>query len=601
VGYTALSYLASISSFRKQLFLALLDASLTFFTLTLSLWLFQLRPLLLDGWILFFAIGTRLLVFYGFKLYQRLWRYASVIALLDIFFAVSVSSLLFLWVIPKTVVLTEWAFGLIFLGGFRLILRILREFIIDQNPHNSHPMKRALIIGAGDAGVSILREMRRTKSLNYSLLGFLDDDPNKQGLSIHGIKVLGTTSDLHHWVAQLGIEEVVIAIPSAPGHVIRQLLNQCNSVGIPGKITPGLIELMSGRVPIDQIRDIRIEDLLGREVVEDDLSLTLHSMAQDVVLVTGAGGSIGSELCRQILTLCPKQLIIFDHSEHALYQIDQELRMMGLSVPIRPIVGDVQNRETLTQVFTNYNITSVYHAAAYKHVPLMEENILRAIQNNVFGTQNMIEMSEQFKARRFVLISTDKAVNPTSVMGSTKRICELLLQAKASQSSTIFTAVRFGNVLGSSGSVVPLFKKQIQQGGPLTVTHPEMTRYFMTIPEAVRLVIQAGYLAKGGEIFILDMGEPVKILNLAKDMIYLSGLKEDQDIQIVFTGLRPGEKLFEELQLSTESLIPTPNQKIFMTAPLPVDSELYSKINTLLDPNLSSEMLREQLLSLAGG
>lgn len=610
-----LKKIADIDNRLKITILLVIDSILCCSTLVLSWFLWVYPESITENlkWEMGIFVLIRILTFAGFRLYNYMWRYASVKAMLHIGIAITASTFIMIGVsrlwgrasIPIPVFFIDWAFAVLAIGGSRLSLRLYQDFLSQYLNKNvtEDTKKKVLIIGAGDAGEIVAREIRRATSLHYDLKGFLDDDAQKKGRRIHGVPILGHTENLVAMVKKYEIEIAIIAIPSAEGKEIRRLVSLCEDAKIQSQITPGLIEIISGRVSLNQIRNVRIEDLLGRKVLEKDLALNIKSISAETVLITGAGGSIGSELSRQICALAPKKIILLDNSEYALYKIEQEIQAIhSPQTQVIPIIADVKNKNRLTKIFKEHTISSVYHAAAYKHVPLMECNVSEVIQNNILGTQNMVSLSDEFNVQKFVLISTDKAVNASNVMGASKRVCEMLMQVQASTSKTVFTAVRFGNVLGSNGSVVPLFKKQIKSGGPVTVTHPEMTRYFMTIPEAVRLVIQAGFLAQGGEIFILDMGEPVKILSLAKDMIHLSGLEEEKDIKIIFTGLRPGEKLHEELSFEKETLAPTKNQKIFVTKPIPCDQkELREQIGGL-SLEISSEdeaILRKNLLNLA--
>jgi FlaA1/EpsC-like NDP-sugar epimerase len=588
-----LHWFEKIYGLNRRLTLLVLDSALLLMSWQLTSHIFNLNqwPYLGLGAI----ITIKLLIFYKFKLYEFMWRYASIHALLNIFFAVTVGSIALLLLSlglstkpPLLFFLVDWAFTLIAIGGLRFNIRLLREYLISKaQKSNEGSAKKVIIIGAGDAGEIVAREIKKSMGAMYAPIGFVDDKPSKLGKVIHHIPVLGKIENLEALCQKHDIQEALIAIPSASGNEVRRIVELCKKAKVTFKITPSLVELIDGNVSLAQLRDVQIEDLLGRKVVETDLD-EIQEFAGKTVLVTGAGGSIGSELARQITSFNPKTLIIVDNGEFATYEIDYELRaLIGTTKKDAPliisVVADVKNKHRLNVVFDQYRPHIVFHAAAYKHVPLMEKNITEVVSNNILGTRNMIELSDQYQAEKFILISTDKAVYPANAMGASKRICELLMQIQAKTSTTTFGAVRFGNVLGSKGSVVPLFKKQIKQGGPITVTHPEMTRYFMTIPEAVRLVIQAGFMAKGGDIFILDMGEPVKIYNLAKDMIQLSGLQEGVDIEIQFTGLRLGEKLAEELFFDKEHLIKTPNSKILITKPFQYDVTIIKeKIDALI-------------------
>lgn len=528
-------------------------------------------------WLLLLTVAIRIGAFQSYGLYISIWRYASMKELLNVVKAITFSSFIIMSILfiakgmsfPTSILIVDWAFNIIGIGGVRVMLRLFRDYsVARKNRHQTHGVDNVLIIGAGDAGETIVREMLRSSSHKYKILGFIDDEPRKLGQHIHQIAVLGTTEDIPKLCEKYDIDEAICAIPSLPGHQIRRIMQLCEKSKIGFRVTPGLNDIIDGKVSINQIREVQIEDLLGRDIIKTDISDISKYISGSTVLVTGAGGSIGSELCRQILHLSPSQLLLLDHAENHVYHIDMEIRNMGYNhVTIIPIVADVKNRERLESLFARYKPDLIFHAAAYKHVPLMEENVGEVIQNNIMGTQNILEMAHEHQVKNFVLISTDKAVNSTNCMGASKRACEIMMQSIAQYSQTKFSAVRFGNVLDSDGSVVPLFKKQIARGGPITVTHPDVIRFFMTIPEAVSLVIKAGALCVGGEIFILDMGEPVKILNLAKDMIHLSGLEEDRDIEIKFIGLRPGEKLYEELYFNKEELRKTEHKKIMIAQP----------------------------------
>jgi FlaA1/EpsC-like NDP-sugar epimerase len=437
-----------------------------------------------------------------------------------------------------------------------------KMFFDSRRGGNRAPPRRIAIFGAGRAGVILLGEIQSNPQNGYEAIGFFDDDPLKRGLRIHGVKVLGGLADLAALARKRRIEMVLIAIPAATGHQIAAILEKCQRASVAAKRIPALAELMGNRVLVDQIRDVRIEDLLGRPPVQLAVG-RIHSRLKDrVVLVTGAGGSIGSELCRQIARFEPAALVGLDHAETALYEIDRELRARFPGVAFHPEVGSIQNPRRLEEIFREHGPQSVYHAAAYKHVPLMETHLFEAVENNVFGTRNVARAAAAFGAEDFVLISSDKAVRPANVMGATKRLAEMVSQAQGQSSGNgRFISVRFGNVLGSSGSVIPLFKQQIAAGGPLTVTHPEMRRFFMTIPEAAQLVLEAAAMGRGGEIFVLEMGAPVRIADLARHMIQLSGLKPE-DIRIEFSGIRPGEKLYEELSAHEEATVPTSHSQI---------------------------------------
>lgn len=532
------------------------------------------------------VIPMRLLIYNQFGFYNRMWRYASVDELWAILKGVSLGTIGVVVLIymrqfpgfPRSIVLLGWVFNIALSGGVRFLLRAWHEprsngkssaGILKRRPIGpvlrEDGAVRCLIVGAGDAGSLIARELLKHPEIRYTPVGFVDDAPNKQGYRIHGLSVLGTRAQIPDLVGRYKVEHVIIVMPTAPGRVVRELVNQCVPLGVKVRTLPGIYELINGKVSVNQIRDVQIEDLLGRQEIKVDLDEIAGYLSGETVLVTGAGGSIGSELCRQIARFNPKQLLLFGHGENSIYEIHLELVETFPGLATVPIVGDVQDASRVNAVFAEYTPGVVFHAAAHKHVPLMEVNPGEAVKNNVFGTKIVSEAADRHGTERFILISSDKAVNPTSVMGATKRAAELIIQALAKHNRTKFVAVRFGNVLGSRGSVVPLFKRQIARGGPLTVTHPEMSRYFMTIPEAVQLVIQAGSMGEGGEIFVLDMGEPVKIIDLATALIRLSGLEPNVDVPIQFVGIRPGEKLSEEVLTTEEGTLATRHKRIFVT------------------------------------
>lgn len=445
------------------------------------------------------------------------------------------------------------------LSALRMLIRLYHEEFFSENRGTA---RRILIVGAGNAGEALLREMLRRKDTNYEVVGFIDDDPAKQQMSIHGITVVGTVDQLPGLCDKLSIDEIAIAIPSATRKQLRHVVQVCQGTKLRFSTIPSLTDIASGKLRVSQMRDVDINDLLGREVVHLDLDQIASFLTDKVILVTGAGGSIGSEMCRQVCAFKPKRLLLLEQAENPLFFIERELRRSFPGVAMDAIICDITDRTRVDQIFDRYRPEVVIHAAAHKHVPLMEENPGEAVKNNVVGSRTVADAADAFGATHFVMISTDKAVNPTSIMGSTKRVAEMYIQDLNNTSKTRFVTVRFGNVLGSNGSVVPIFKKQIADGGPVTVTHPEMTRYFMTIPEASQLVLQAAAMGEGGEIFLLDMGEPVKIVDLARELITLSGFRPGEDIEIEFSGLRPGEKLFEELSIVGEDKIPTKHPKI---------------------------------------
>ncbi len=487
---------------------------------------------------------------YIYRLYKRAWEYASIGELISIAKAVTFS-IITLGVVQfftignvyVRVLMLTWMMHILFIGGSRFSWRLFRDAFYRE----SKDKKRTLIVGAGAAGTMLVRQLQQNHDLDLKPVAFVDDDMKKQNLQIYNLPVLGGINKIEEIVKSKKIENIIIAIPSLSKKALNNIFQECSKTKAKTQIMPLIEDVMLGKVTVNSFRDVQVEDLLGREPVKLDTESISDYLTNKTILVTGAGGSIGSEICRQVSTFTPKKLVLVGHGENSIYQIDMELRnKYKTQFEIIPVIGDVQDRNRMFEVIETHAPDVVYHAAAHKHVPLMEYNPKEAVKNNVFGTRNVAEACNAFGVKNFVLVSTDKAVNPTNVMGATKRMAELVIQNLALSSNTKFAAVRFGNVLGSRGSVIPLFKKQIQAGGPVTVTHPDMTRYFMTIPEASRLVLQAGALARGGEIFVLDMGEPVKIVDLAKNLITLSGYTLDE-IEIRFSGLRPGEKMFEEL------------------------------------------------------
>ncbi len=521
----------------------------------------------------------RLVSFNVLGMYNSVWQYASIGELVTTIKAVTggtiVSGFALLVVlrlpIPRSVIALEWLLAIFLVGGSRLAWRIIRDGrMAFRRGRKGRPV---LIIGAGDGGVLVARELRNHYRDEVNIVGFIDDDPAKQRLQIFGCPILGSRDAIPRIVKEYRVEEVVIAMPSVERSVLREIVAICQETPAKIKILPGMFDLIDGNVTVNEIREVQVEDLLSREPVKLDIDGIAGYIADKVVLVTGAGGSIGSELCRQIVGYNPRQLLVLDICENNVYDIDLELRRRT-SVPVVPLVKDIRDRAAVLEVFKTYRPHVVFHAAAHKHVPLMELNPEEAIKNNTMGTYFVAQAASLCGTDTFVLVSTDKAVNPTSIMGASKRIAEMIIQHLDRASKTKFVAVRFGNVLGSRGSVVPLFKKQIAAGGPVTVTDERMIRYFMTIPEAVQLIIQAGALAKGGEIFVLDMGEPVKIMDLAKTLIRLSGFEPGVDIPIKITGMRPGEKLFEELLTAEEGTTATANERIFVAKPTDLNTSL---------------------------
>jgi FlaA1/EpsC-like NDP-sugar epimerase len=558
-------------------------------------WLVDLYPTLL----LFFLL-VKLPVFGLFKQYRGWWRYVGISDLIGILRASFVSTLVIvvLWFAmgPSQLVRTNLPPGterpaegvciadmfatILLLGGLRMVIRLYyEEFRTVEGRH----LKRFLIVGAGDAGEALLREIHRMPKAQYEVIGFIDDDLVKQGTLIHGLPVLGTLEQLPKICEDRKIEEIAIAVPSATAGEMRRVVQVCEGTKIRFRTVPSLTDIASGKFSVSQIRDVDINDLLGREAVELDLDL-IEAFAKDkIILVTGAGGSIGSEICKQVCNFNPKLLLLVEQAENPLFYVEQELRRQFPAVPIKTLICNITDRSRMDEIFKKYKPQVVIHAAAHKHVPLMELNAGEAIKNNITGTQVVADAADNHGTANFVMISTDKAVNPTSIMGSSKRIAEMYVQDLNRTSKTHFVTVRFGNVLGSEGSVVPIFKKQIAEGGPVTITDPKMKRYFMTIPEASQLILQAAAMGKGGEIFVLDMGEPIEIKELAKTLITLSGFRPGEDIEMVYTGPRAGEKLFEELRIEGEDMQRTRHPKISISKNIPMDRDkLRTGINELV-------------------
>ncbi|WP_433773053.1 polysaccharide biosynthesis protein [Bacillus wiedmannii] len=537
-----------------------------------------------------------------YKLYNKAWEYASVGELKQIFKAVTLSILVTAIVqqiinhdIYVRILVIAWMLHLLLIGGSRFVWRMFRDSYITK----ATDKKRALIVGAGSAGTMVVRQLQHNKEADLYPIAFVDDDKNKQKLEIYNVPVVGTTDHIKELVEDNDIEHIIIAIPSLNRKQINEIFEKCRKTKAKTQIVPMLEDLLDGKVSVNEVRDVQVEDLLGREPIQLDDAGIGEKITGKTILVTGAGGSIGSEICRQVMKYKPAKIVLLGHGENSIYNIEMEMRVTYKdSVEITTEIADVQDRHKIFEIVKKHSPYVVYHAAAHKHVPLMERNPEEAVKNNIFGTKNVAEAADTFKVNTFVMVSTDKAVNPTNVMGATKRFAEMLVQHLAAVSTnTRFVAVRFGNVLGSRGSVIPLFKKQIQKGGPVTVTHPDMIRYFMTIPEASRLVIQAGTLAKGGELFVLDMGDPVKIVDLAKNLITLSGYSIEE-IGIEFTGLRPGEKMYEELlnegEIHPEQIFP----KIHIGKAVLMDQSILRKFMDDFE-KMSKEDIRERLLEIA--
>jgi len=548
----------------------------------------------------------KLIIFLYFKLYRPVWKYASIEELMSIVTTSIISnaavlsySVLRQDMFPRSIYILATLLDMVFIGGVRFSFRAVTT--VGSNLLNNGNHKSVMIVGGGDAGAMVIREYKNHTQLNSKPVAIIDDDLKKQGQLINGVPVVGTREDIPAVAKKLKIDEIIIAMPSASKKEIKNIVEIAKTTKCKLKIVPGMFEIIDGKVNISNIRDVNIEDLLGREEVKVDLREISSYLTNRVVLVTGGGGSIGSELCRQVANFNPKKLIILDIYENNAYDIQNELLRKHKDLNLKTLIASIRDRERIMEIMEKEKPEVIFHAAAHKHVPLMEESPKEAIKNNVFGTLNLAQAADKYGVDKFVMISTDKAVNPTNIMGASKRICEMIIQSINGISKTDFVAVRFGNVLGSNGSVIPLFKKQIAEGGPVTVTHEEVIRYFMTIPEAVQLVIQAGAMAKGGEIFILDMGEPVKILDLAKDLIRLSGYEPYVDIPIEIIGLRPGEKLFEELLLDEEGITATKHDKIFIGKPTFTDYKLLLKALGELDKiikNGTDEELKEYVKTI---
>ncbi|QEQ19935.1 nucleoside-diphosphate sugar epimerase/dehydratase [Bacillus sp. BS98] len=537
-----------------------------------------------------------------YKLYNKAWEYASVGELKQIFKAITLSIIVTAIVqqiinhdIYVRILAIAWMLHLLLIGGSRFVWRMFRDTYITKDTNK----KRALIVGAGSAGTMVVRQLQHNKDADLYPIAFVDDDKNKQKLEIYNVPVVGMTNNIKEIVEDNNIEHIIIAIPSLNRKQINEIFEKCTKTKAKTQIVPMLEDLLDGKVSVNEVRDVQVEDLLGREPVQLDDAGIGEKITGKTILVTGAGGSIGSEICRQVMKYKPAKIVLLGHGENSIYNIEMEMRVTYKdTIEITTEIADVQDRNKIFEIIEKHQPYIVYHAAAHKHVPLMERNPEEAVKNNIFGTKNVAEAADTFKVNTFVMVSTDKAVNPTNVMGATKRFAEMLVQHLAAVStSTQFVAVRFGNVLGSRGSVIPLFKKQIQKGGPVTVTHPDMIRYFMTIPEASRLVIQAGTLAKGGELFVLDMGDPVKIVDLAKNLITLSGYAIEE-IGIEFTGLRPGEKMYEELlnegEIHPEQIFP----KIHIGKAVLMEQSILRQFMNDFE-KMSKEDIRERLLEIA--
>ncbi len=584
----------------KKLVIVIADILAVIFSYGCALWLrFDLRISqipreYLNNYLIYMIVAAvvTVIIYSLIRLYQSIWTYAGINELINTFIGSVISAAVsflatYAWIrLPISFYIFGWVLMFLSTGFIRIAYRLLRRFYhkesikSNENGKNSAENKATnpvMIIGAGAAAAMLIKEFRTSSLISDKVVCLIDDNKNKHSRYLEGVPIVGGRSDIGHYAEKYHIKKIILAIPSIKNQDKKEILDLCKYTGCQVQTVPGVYQLINGEVSVSQLRDVEIEDLLGRDPIRMNIEEVLGYVQDQVVLVTGGGGSIGSELCRQLAAHHVKQLIIFDMYENNAYDIQQELKYKYPELDLKVLIGSVRNSNRLEDVFKTYRPDIVYHAAAHKHVPLMEDSPNEAIKNNVIGTYKTAMRADKYHTKRFVLISTDKAVNPTNIMGASKRLCEMIIQMYAQKSETIFTAVRFGNVLGSNGSVIPLFKKQIAHGGPVTVTHPDIIRFFMTIPEAVSLVLQAGAYAKGGEIFVLDMGEPVKIADLARNLIRLSGFTPDVDIKIEFTGLRPGEKLYEELLMAAEGLQKTANQRIFIGNPLPVDADKLSE------------------------
>ena len=534
-------------------------------------------------------IGSMILIglaiFITFRLYHSLWQFASIIELKNIIFASIMSAIANILIceltgnpLPRSCYFIYFLLLVLMVGGSRFIYRFIRLYAARHNIRGrkeQRPLEKVMIIGAGVAGEKVYKEILGSKSIYKEVICFIDDEPSKWNRTIHGVSIYGGRDKIIEAVNKYKIEEIMVAMPSASKRDLIDIFNICKETKCKLKKLPGIYQFINEDVHISDLKEVEIQDLLGRDPIKVNLADIMGYVTDKVVMVTGGGGSIGSELCRQIAANKPKQLIIVDIYENNAYDIQLELKHNYPELNLETLIASVRNEVKVNKLFEIYHPDIVYHAAAHKHVPLMEDSPNEAIKNNFFGTLNVARAADKYNAQKFILISTDKAVNPTNVMGATKRLCEMIVQTYNKRSQTEYVAVRFGNVLGSNGSVIPIFKRQIKEGGPVTVTHPDIIRYFMTIPEAVSLVLQAGAYAKGGEIFILDMGEPVRIADMAKNLIKLSGYEPDVDIKIEYTGLRPGEKLYEELLMKEEGLQDTPNHMIHIGKPIEMNEDTF--------------------------
>ena len=541
-------------------------------------------------WSMPYWVIISIVVFYGMRLYHSIWMFAGIdeakrivqsYMILLVFYGVGIFAMDLR--MPRSYFLVGYVFSIMCTVGLRFGYRLLRSYLRSTRASVEAATDRVMIIGAGQAGKTLILEMQNSRHMKTKVCCVIDDNPNKKGRLLEGVPIVGNRYDIEEMVQEYGITRIVYAIPAASADDRKAILNICKQTGCKMQTVPGIYQLLNEEVSVSRLRDVEITDLLGRAQVKVNNSEILQTLSDKVILVTGGGGSIGSELCRQIAASSPKMLIIFDIYENNVYTIQQELKRLYPDMKLITLIGSVRNTRRIDTVIETYRPDIIFHAAAHKHVPLMEDSPNEAIKNNVEGTYKTALAAAKHGVKKFVLISTDKAVNPTNIMGASKRLCEMIIQMMDRHSDTDFVAVRFGNVLGSNGSVIPLFKKQIAEGGPVTVTDKRMIRYFMTIPEAVSLILQASYYAHGGEIFVLDMGEPVKIDDMARNLIRLSGYVPDEDIKIVYTGLRPGEKLYEELLMDEEGITETENELIFIGKPIKMDDADFMKKLDLLD------------------
>lgn len=598
---------------KKETRLMIVDAVLVVISLYIALILkmdFKIEPVYFRFFLLSiipvitFTIITNML----FKLYSNIWRYASVEELLSLVYSMTLTNIIFIiysyfisytllqsryYRFPVSVHIIFWLLSVISLGGVRFLYRIMANGSTEET---SAKKKNVLIVGAGDAGAILIKEINNNSSLAYKVVGLIDDNDNKVGKRIYGVKVLGNRNKILQVCKQLRVDEIMIAMPSVDAQHQKEILDICKEYTNNIKTMPGIYKLVDDGIDVKQMKDVDINDLLGRDPIKLKAEHIDKYIKDKTIMVTGGGGSIGSEIVRQIVKFSPKKIIILDIYENNAYDLQMELNRNWPQVDKDVVISSVRDLKRMEQVFKKYHPDVVFHAAAHKHVPLMEENVPDAVKNNIIGTYNVCKCCDKYGTKKFVLISTDKAVNPTNVMGATKRFCELIIQAFNEVSKTDFVAVRFGNVLGSNGSVIPLFKKQIEKGGPVTVTHPDITRFFMTIPEAAQLVIQAGGFAEGGEIFVLDMGKPVKMVDVARDLIRLSGYKPDVDIKIEYIGLRPGEKLYEELLMDEVALTSTEHEKIFVEKPKDANMEFIDE--SIREFSNVDNMSKEEIIEL---